>query len=308
MEFLKALAKRVGWTLLTLWVVYTLTFLLMRFSPGGPFASEKNLPEAIKRNIEARYHLNDPLLKQYADNLARIAFRGDFGPSMKLEDFTVWEVIGPGFSVSAPLGILALMLALILGLLAGLSAASRRNSVFDWLTMGVATIGIALPSFVTGSLAIVLFVFWLRLLPAGGWGTVNQIVLPAVCLALPYAAYIARLTKASALETLNQDYIRTARAKGLKDHQVMLKHALRGAIQPVISYLGPATAAVLTGSLVIERIFAIPGMGTHFIEAATQRDYPLVTGTVLLYTLLLNVMNLIVDVARAVNDPRVRLE
>jgi oligopeptide transport system permease protein len=308
MEFLKAFAKRVAWTVLTLWAVYTLTFLLMRFSPGGPFASEKNMPEAIKRNVEARYHLNDPLLKQYADNLGRIVFHGDFGPSMKLEDYTVWEVIGPGFSVSAPLGILALMLALMFGLLAGLVAASRRNTLWDSLTMGVATIGIALPSFVTGSLAIVLFVFWLGWLPAGGWGSAQQILLPAVCLALPYAAYIARLTKASALETLGQDYIRTAYAKGLPERQVLLRHALRGAIQPVISYLAPATAAVLTGSLVIERIFAIPGMGTHFIEAATQRDYPLVTGIVLLYTLLLNVMNLLVDVARAVNDPRVRLE
>jgi len=302
------LAKRCAWTLLTLWVVFTLTFFLMWAVPGGPFKSEKKIPEAIKRNLEAKFHFDDPLPKQYADYLYDVFLRFDFRASMKLEDFTVNEVIAQGFPVSASLGIFALIFALTFGTTAGVISASYRNSVVDVGLMGAATIGIAIPHFVLAGLSIVVVVFWLHLLPASGWGTIQQILLPALCLGAPYAAYIARLTRAGMLEVLNLDYIRTAYAKGLMPRTVVVRHALRGALLPVVSYLGPATAGILTGSLVVERLFNVPGSGSHFIEAALQYDYPLELGMVMVYTLLLSLMNTLVDFSYAVIDPRVKLE
>ncbi len=302
------LAKRIGWTLLTLWVVFTLTFFLMWAVPGGPFKSEKKIPEAIKRNLEAKFHQNDPLPKQYADYLYDVFLRFDFRASMKLEDFTVNEVIEQGFPVSASLGIFALLFALVFGTTAGVIAASYRNSAIDVGLMGAATIGIAIPNFVLAGLSIVVVVFWLHLLPASGWGTIQQVFLPALCLGAPYAAYIARLTRAGMLEVLNLDYIRTAYAKGLMPRTVVVRHALRGALLPVVSYLGPATTGILTGSLVVERLFNVPGCGSHFIEAALQYDFPLEMGMVMVYTLLLSLMNTLVDFSYAVIDPRVKLE
>jgi ABC-type dipeptide/oligopeptide/nickel transport system permease component len=312
------LTKRFGWMLLTLWVVYTLTFFLMHAAPGGPFASEKNVPEAIKRNIEARYKLDLPIHEQYFFHLSRLVRFElgsfyiprvwiDFGPSLKLEDYTVNEVIAQGFPVSASLGIIAMVFALTLGMTAGVISAVRRNSFLDISFMAMATLGIAVPNFVLASLAILLFVFYWSLFPAAGWGNLNQLVLPALCLGAPFAGYIARLTRGGMMEVLGRDYIRTAYAKGLSDRRVVMRHALRGAIVPVLSYLGPATAAVLSGSLVLERIFALPGMGSHFIEAATQRDYPLEMGVVLVYTCLLFVMNTLVDLSYALVDPRVKI-
>ena len=299
--------KRLGWMVLTLWVVFTLSFIIMWLTPGGPFDSEKNIPEEIKRNIEARYGRDQPLHVQYVTQLANVA-RLDFGPSYRLKDFTVNEVIKQGFPVSASLGILALAFALAVGTAAGAISAANRNSPLDVGFMALATVGIAVPNFVLASITIILVVFWLGLLPAAGWGTFKQLILPAMCLGAPYAAYIARLTRASMLEVLSQDYIRTAFAKGLSPRKVIMRHAMRGAMLPVVSYLGPATAALLTGSLVVERIFNLPGMGSHFIEAAIQRDYTLEMGVVLVYTFLLYLLNTLVDFSYGVIDPRVKVE
>jgi ABC-type dipeptide/oligopeptide/nickel transport system permease component len=304
---LAILLKRLGWMAATLWIVFTLSWIIMRLTPGGPFDSEKRIPEEIKRNIEARYRLDQPWYVQYAENLGS-AIRLDFGPSYRLKDFTVNEVIAQGFPVSASLGIFALTFAIVLGMTAGVIAAVRRNTPYDYAFMGLATLGIAVPNFVLAGIAIIVVVFWLKLLPAAGWGTLKQLVLPALCLGAPYAAYIARLTRASMLEVLSRDYIRTAYAKGLASRTVIVKHALRGAVAPVLTYLAPATAALLTGSLVIERIFNLPGMGSHFIEAATQRDWTLEMGVVLVYTFLLYVLNALVDLSYGIIDPRVKVE
>lgn len=301
------LLKRAGWFVITIWIVYTLSFVLMRLVPGGPFDREKNIPDVIKRRIEAQYLLNEPIHVQYAADLwNKLQF--DLGASYKLEDYTVAEVIAEGFPISASLGILGLFFALTLGLTAGVVSAIRRHGWLDTLFMTAATLGIAVPNFVVASVAILLFVFWLDLFPAAGWGTLRQLILPALCLGAPFAAYIARLTRTSMLEVLGQDYVRTAFAKGLRERRVVVRHALRGAILPVVSYLGPATAGILTGSLVLEKIFRIPGIGSHFIEAALGRDYTLAMGMVLVYTVLLFAMNTLVDISYAFIDPRVKLK
>jgi oligopeptide transport system permease protein len=304
---LQFLVKRLGWMLLTIWVVYTASFFLMRAVPGGPFASEKKIAPAIKRNIEAKFKMDRPLHEQYFSHLWSTV-QLDLGPSYKLEDYSVNEVIAQGFLVSASLGIFAMIFALTLGLTAGVISAVHRNSPYDVSFMLLATVGIAVPNFVLASVAVVLFVFVWPLFPAAGWGQLNQIILPAMCLGAPFAGYIARLTRTGMLEVMGMDYIRTAYAKGLNTRQVVLKHAMRGAILPVVSYLGPATAGILSGSLVIERIFALPGMGSHFIEAALQRDYTLAMGMVLVYTVLLFVMNTLVDMSYSIIDPRVKME
>jgi ABC-type dipeptide/oligopeptide/nickel transport system permease component len=301
------LLKRLVWMAGTLWVVFTVTWFLMRAVPGGPFDSEKNIPEEIKRNIEAHYKLDLPLHLQYWDSLTNVV-QLDFGPSLTLKDFTVNEAITQGFPVSASLGVFAMVFALTLGLTAGVVSAIGRGSTADYGFMAAATVGVAVPNFVLASLAIVLFVFVLSWFPPAGWGSLEQIALPALCLGAPFAGYIARLTRTGMLEVLGQDYIRTAYAKGLRHRRVIVRHAMRGAILPVVSYLGPAVAAILTGSIVIERIFALPGMGIHFIEAATQRDYTLAMGMVLIYTFLLFVMNTLVDLSYGLIDPRVKLK
>lgn len=280
----------------------------MRSVPGGPFQGEKQLPPTIQRNIERRFELDKPLSYQYFSHLNKIVFQFDFGPSYRLKDYTVNEVIASGFPVSMSLGVFALSFALVLGVSAGVVSAMYRHSVWDVTLMTVATLGIAVPNFVLASLCLIVFVFYLGILPAAGWSSLESVLLPAFCLGAPFAAYIARLTRTGMLEILNQDYIRTAYAKGLTTYSVVTKHALKMAIIPVVSYLGPATAGILTGSLVLERIFAIPGMGTHFVEAALQRDYTLAMGMILVYTLILSVMNTLVDMAYAMLDPRVKLE
>lgn len=305
---LRFLMRRAIWCIVTLWIVFTISFFLMRAVPGGPFSDERQLPEDIKRNIEARYNLDQPLYVQYGSHLWNIVYHQDFGPSYRIVDFSVNEVIAQGFPVSASLGIFAMAFAITLGTTAGVISAVRRHSFLDFGFMAAATLGVAIPNFVVASLAIVIFVFQLNWLPAAGWGSLRQIILPAICLGAPYAGYIARLTRTGMLEVLGRDYIRTAYAKGLNERRVVMRHALRGALIPVASYLGPAVAGVLTGSLVLERIFALPGMGSHFIEAAIQRDYTLAMGVVLVYTALLLVMNTIVDLSYAMLDPRVKLE
>jgi oligopeptide transport system permease protein len=303
-----ALLRRAGWFVFTAWAVFTLSFLLMRLSPGGPFMGEKKLPEDIRRNLEEYYNLNAPLHEQYLSTLGKIVFHFDFGPSQRLKDYTVSEIIAQGLPVSFALGVIAMSLALTVGTTAGVVSAVGRNTIYDYSFMGLATLGIAVPNFVLASLSIVLFCFVIPVLPAAGWGSPQQIILPACCLAAPYAAYIARLTRAGMLEVLNLDYVRTAYAKGLSPTTVIVKHALRGAILPVVSYIGPAAAGILTGSLVIERIFNVPGFGSHFIDAALQRDYPVAMGAVLVYTALLYTLNAVVDLSYSVIDPRVKLE
>lgn len=300
--------RRLGWMLLTLWFVYTFSFFLMRAVPGGPFAADKKVEASIQRQLEARFRMDQPVIVQYVLALRDAVLFLDFGPSMRMEDYSVNEVIAQGFPVSASLGVIALVLALLFGMTAGVISAVQRNTVFDFGFMLLAIVGIAVPNFVLASLSILLIVFWLQLVPPAGWGSVQQLILPALCIAAPYAAYVARLTRAGMLEVLNLDYIRTAYAKGLAPRTVIVKHALRGAILPVVSYLGPATVGILTGSLVLERIFNIPGMGSHFIDAALQRDYTLALGMVVIYTFLLLAMNTLVDLSYAVIDPRVKVE
>jgi oligopeptide transport system permease protein len=291
----------------TVWIVYTATFFLAYAVPGGPFSSDRKLDPEVEANLKRAYNLDLPVYQQYFIQLGR-AVRGDLGPSYRLADFTVAEIIAQGLPISAALGVLALAFAILLGLAAGIVSAVYRGTLADVLLMTAATIGIALPSFVIASLAILLFVFLIPLFPAAGWGTVRQLVLPAVCLGALYAAEIARITRTGMLDTLSQDYIRTARAKGLGQTAIVLRHALPGTLLPVVSFLGPATAGILTGSVVMEKIFAIPGLGWHFVQAALQRDILLEMGLVLLYTVLLCTMNFLVDLSYAILDPRVELK
>jgi oligopeptide transport system permease protein len=291
----------------TLWIVFTLSFLLMRAVPGGPYSNERNLPPEIEENFKERYELNLPIYEQYWNRLREMV-HGDLGPSQRLLDFSVNQVIGQGLPVSACLGILALTFAVTLGLSAGIVSALYRGSIADIALMSIATVGIALPSFVIGGLSIMLFVFIFPIFPAAGWGTLRQLVLPAICLGSVYAAEIARITRTGMLDALSQDFVRTARAKGLSELAVALRHALPTALLPVVSFLGPAVAGILTGSVVVERIFAIPGLGWHFVQSALQRDYTVSMGLVLLYTLLLYSMNFLVDLSYSVLDPRVELK
>jgi len=292
--------------ILTLWIVFTLTFVLMHAVPGGPYSDERNLPPEQEANLRASMKLDEPYLVQYWDHLSSLLVL-DFKQSYR-RDAKVRDIIEQGFPVSASLGIFAMVFALSLGTTAGVVSAVRRNSIYDVGFMTAATLGIAVPNFILASLAIVAFVFALPLFPAGGWGSIQQLLLPALCLGAPFAAYIARLTRTGMMEVLGLDYIRTAHAKGLSDRRVVVRHALRGAILPVVSFLGPATAGILTGSLVLEKIFALPGMGSHFIEGALTRDYTLAMGMVLVYTVLLFSMNTLVDLSYSVIDPRVKAE
>jgi oligopeptide transport system permease protein len=292
--------------ILTLWIVFTVSFFLMRSVPGGPYSGERNLPPEIEENIKQRYRLDLPLWQQYQIELRNVV-SGDLGLSIRLLDFNVNQVIAQGLPISACLGILALAFAITLGLSAGIVSALYRGSLADFALMSLATVGIALPSFVIAGLAIMLFVFKFPIFPAAGWGTLQQLILPAFCLGALYAAEIARIARTGMLDALSQDFVRTARAKGLSQWAVALKHALPTAMLPVVSFLGPAVAGILTGSVVVEKIFAIPGLGWHFVQAALQRDYTLAMGLVLLYTLLLYAMNFLVDVSYAILDPRVKL-
>lgn len=298
--------RRFLWMVVTLWVVFTVSFFLMRSVPGGPFDRDRVLEPEIEKNLKKRYNLDKPLYQQYAIELGNVA-RGDLGYSFKISDYTVNEIIAQGLPISMALGILALIFATSFGLLAGVMSAVFRGTWTDHSLMLIATLGIALPNFVIAGVSIILFVFLIPIFPAAGWGSFNQLLLPAFCLGAPYAAYVARIARTSMLDVLSQDYIRTAKAKGVEPARVVIVHALRGALLPVVSFLGPAVAGILTGSLVVEQIFAIPGLGSHFVQAALQRDYTLAMGLVLLYTVLLYGMNWIVDLSYAVLDPRVEL-
>ena len=294
------------WILITLWVVFTISFFLMQMVPGGPYDRERKLPPEIEAAIKREYRLDLELHEQYLYRLTT-TLQGDLGSAYKL-DIQVNELIRQGLPVSMALGALALSIAFLIGMPAGILSAVARGTSLDAGLMAIATIGIALPNFIIAGIAILTFVFTIPLLPAAGWGTPQQLVLPSLCLGLPYAAYVARIARTGMLDVLSQDHIRTAKAKGLSSLTVVLKHALPTALLPVVSFLGPAVAGVLTGSPVVEQIFAIPGLGWHFVQSALNKDYPIATGLVLLYTLLLCTMNLLVDIAYSLLDPRVEWE
>jgi oligopeptide transport system permease protein len=290
-----------------LFVIVSLSFFIMRLAPGGPFDQDRALPEQVRANIEARYHLSDPLWKQYLRYLGDV-LHGDLGPSFRYPDRTVNELLGLGLPVSLLLGVCAMAVALCLGGTAGVLAGVRRNSLADYCTMSCALFGVSIPNFVLGPILMLVFALGLGWLPVAGWGTWRHLVLPSFTLGAFYAAYVARLTRAGVLEVIGQDFIRTARAKGLREVTVVLRHALPSAILPVVTYLGPASAAVLTGSVVVETVFSIPGIGRYFVGGALNRDYTMVLGTVVSYSVLLVCFNLVVDILYAYLDPRVQVQ
>jgi oligopeptide transport system permease protein len=303
------LLRRLLTAIPTMFVIVTIAFFLIRVAPGGPFNQERGLSPEIKANLEAQFGLNDPLWLQYWNYLKNLS-RGDFGPSYNLPDFTVSELFSEGLKVSIPLGLSALIVALLLGGTLGIIAALNQNKSGDYAVIAVATAGSTIPTFVIAPIIQLLFGLTWNLLPVGGWGggaLINKIG-PVLTLALPQMAIVARLMRGSMIESLRSHHIRTARAMGLSDWSVVVKHALRGAILPIVSYAGPAAAALLTGSIVVETIFAIPGVGRYFVQAALNRDYTLVMGTVVVIALFIIVFNLIVDIMYAVVDPRVRYD
>ena len=299
--------KRLLETVQVLIVIATLTFLLLRVIPGGPFDTEKALPPAVKANIEAKYNLNAPLHVQYADYMFGL-LRGDFGQSYKYIGRDVADIISESLPASFQLGIYSLILAFVIGIIAGLFAAAHHNTWRDSLTMMAAISGVALPSFLIAAILIVVFCFWLDLLPVALWDGPEYYILPVIVLGTGPAAFIARLTRASVLDVIRSDYVRTARAKGLSEKVVMYKHVLKNSLIPVLTYAGPLVAAILTGSFVVELIFNIPGIGKHFIQSVTNRDYPLIMGLTLLYSIMLVLANLVVDLLYTYFDPRIKLQ
>lgn len=287
-------------------VVATVTFLLMHAVPGGPFDRDKKLPPEIVANIEAKYHLDKPVWQQYLLYLGQVV-RGDLGPSYKYIGRDVSDIIRDTFPVSLTLGLCAVLVTLVLGIPAGVLSAARQNSVWDRTCIFIATLGISLPSFVLGALLILIFSHQLHLLPPALWEGPRHIILPALALGAGFAGYIARLTRSTILEVMATDYIRTARAKGLSETTVLIKHALRNSLSPIVSVMGPLTAGLITGSFVIEFIFSIPGMGNYFITAVTNRDYPLIMGVTLVYAVLIVLANIFVDMIYMKLDPRVVL-
>jgi oligopeptide transport system permease protein len=291
----------------TLLVIVTIAFFMMRVAPGGPFDRERALPVEIEKHVLEAYHLDQPLVLQYRDYLLGV-LHGDFGPSFKYRDFTVAELLATGFPASLEVGGLAILLAIGLGITLGTLAALRQNTGLDHGVMATAMTGITIPNFVMAPLLTLVFGVWLRWLPVAGWngGAPSNLILPVIALALPQIAYIARLTRGSMIEVLHANYIRTARAKGLRERIVVVRHALKGALMPVVSYLGPATAQLVTGSVVIETIFGIPGIGRYFVQGALNRDYTLVMGTVITYAVLIILLNLAVDLLYGLLDPKAK--
>ena len=298
----------------TLFIIVTLSFFMMRLAPGGPFDSQRQLPPEIRHNIEAAYDLDKPVYQQYFIYLGKL-LHGDLGPSYKNKDFTVTEMIADGLPVSAKIGLSAMALALLIGMALGTLAALNQNKASDYLVMSTAMVGITIPTFVMAPILTLIFgVYGITLfgtdlsLPVAGWngGALRNMILPVVVLALPQIAYIARLTRGSMVEVLRSNYVRTARAKGLSNVMIVLRHALRAAVLPLVSYLGPATAGILTGSLIVEQIFGIPGIGRYFVQGALSRDYTLVLGVLIYYATFVILLNLLADILYAILDPRVR--
>lgn len=304
---LRFIGKRFLETIPVLFVIATMTFFMMKLAPGGPFDAEKATSPEIRKQLDAQYGLNEPLSQQYLGYMKNL-LRGDLGPSFKYAGWSVNELIADAFPVSLELGCYALAFALTIGLLAGIIASRRPNTITDHAPMALATLGICLPTFVTGPLLILIFGILLHWFNTSGWDFPGDRVLPAITLGLYYMAYFARLARGGMLEILNQDFIRTARAKGASEWRVVWKHSLRGGLLPVVSFLGPAITGLVTGSLVVETIFQIPGLGRFFVMAGFNRDYTMVMGTVLFYAVLILVMNLLVDILQVWLNPKLRFE
>ncbi len=299
--------RRVASAIPTLLVVITLSFFMLRAAPGGPFTMARRLPPQVMLNLERMYHLNEPVWEQYGRYLTHI-LRGDFGPSFVYRSTTVNALIAQGLPVDLTLGGLALALALLIGMPLGILAALRQNKAWDYVSMAGAMVGISVPTFVVAPLLILVLAVKAHWLPAGSWsdGRPAHLVLPVISLALPLIAYVARLMRGSMVEVLNSPYIRTARAKGLPERTVILRHALKPALMPLISFLGPAAVNTLTGSIIVEQIFGLPGIGRFFVDGALNRDYTLVMGVTILYAMLIIAFNLIADLLYGVLDPRAR--
>jgi oligopeptide transport system permease protein len=299
--------RRIAIAVPTLFIIATAAFFLMRAAPGGPFDAEADLEPEVLENIRAAYNLDKPMLTQYGIYLSR-AISGDFGPSLVYKDFGVTELISIGLPVSMRLGLTAMALAVLVGAVAGIMAALRQNRLLDHAVMALAMTGIAVPSFVIAPILALVFGLYLRLLPVAGWddGALRNMVLPVIALALPQIAIIARLTRGGMLEVLRSNFVRTARAKGIPEARVVLRHVLPSAVIPLVGYLGPAIAGIMTGSLVIELIFNLPGVGRYFVQGALNRDYPLVLGVVTLYAALIILFNLFADLIYGWLDPRMR--
>ena len=304
---LRFAAKRLIGAIPTLFLIVTFSFFLMRIAPGGPFDRERIVPPEIEARLIHAYHLDDPLWKQYLRYLGDLV-QGDFGPSLKYKDFTVTELIAEGFPVSMRLGGLAVLIALLVGVSTGTIAALRQNSGTDYAAMGVAMTGIIIPNFVMAPLLTLVFGLWLSWLPVGGWGGPIYMILPVFALSLYQIGFIARLTRGSMIEVLRTNYVRTARAKGLPERVAITRHALKAAMLPVVSYLGPAIINTITGSVIIEQIFGIPGIGRYFVQAALNRDYTLVMGVTVFYGVLIILANLAVDLIYGLLDPRIRYD
>lgn len=292
--------------LITLWIIISLTFILMVSIPGSPFNSESSSNETVQANLEAHYNLDKPYYVQYLLYIKSIA-TFDFGPSIKQPAHSVNDLLGRGFPISFELGIITIIVAVLSGITLGVFAALRHNGMIDYLAMGIAVLGISIPNFVLATLLIQQLAVNLELLPVATWSSPAHMVLPTLALATGPMAIIARLTRASMLEVLTQDYIRMARAKGLYPWKIIVKHALRNALMPVVTILGTLVASILTGTFVIEKIFAIPGMGKYFVDSINQRDYPVIMGTTVFYSVFLIVMLFLVDIAYGVLDPRIKV-
>lgn len=304
---LKYILKRLFSTLITLWVVITLTFVLMRAMPGGPFSGEKKLPPAVEANLNQKFGLDKPILQQYGIYLKNMA-HGQLGPSMKYEGRTVNDIIEYSFPSSAKLGIVAVIISLVVGLYMGIVAALKQGKWQDGLCMFIATLGVTVPSFVMATFFIYFFAVKFRWFPAIGLESPKHFVLPALALGAYSMAFIARLARSSLLEVIRQDYIRVAKAKGLSETAVIYKHALKNSLIPIVTYIGPLVAGVLTGSFVIEQLFGIPGLGREFVTSITNRDYTTILGITVFFSTFLIFCNFIVDILYAVIDPRIKLQ
>lgn len=301
--------KRILQSVPVLLGVSLLTFIMIRSAPGGPFDQDRNIPPEILKHINEHYHLNDPLWKQYIDYLSNLVLHGDFGPSYKFQSHTVNDLIAAGFPPTFELAFYAILFALVVGLTAGVIASLKPNSVQDYVPMSSAMLGICLPSFVLGPLLLLIFGIGLQWVPVAGWGQIpGDKILPSITLGASYAAYIARISRGGMLDILSQDYIRTARAKGLSTSRIVFVHALRGGITPVISFLGPAIAGLLAGSFVVETIFQIPGLGRFYVQAAFNRDYTMIMGCTIFFAVLIVAFNLLADILLVLLNPRLRQE
>ena len=303
----KYILKRIATSIITLWAVITITFFMLRLLPGGPFTGERNIPEAIMQNLEVKYGLDKPLFEQYGLYLKNL-LQGDLGESMKYAGKEVIEIISYSFPSSAKLGVVVISIALIFGITLGIIAALKYNSWPDSLCMVLATLGVTIPSFVLATVLMYIFGVKYKLLPVTGLNSPVSYILPALALGGYSIAFISRLTRSKLLETLNSDYIRTARAKGVSGFKVIVKHALRNTLIPIITYLGPLIAGILTGSFVVEKIFAIPGLGREFVNTISNRDYTVIMGVTVFYSSILIICNLLVDLLYGIIDPRIKLD